>query len=414
MSNKIKKTELTWLIVGGAPRSGTTHMGYCLNQSKHIALFHEYDSNSFFSAVDSLFAETARMESISDLDVVSSDLNWLLDLLPSRDKHLKDIVQFIFQKVFNKKARFIGTKFPGYQNWIKPDYPVWIPPRYIHISRNPFDTILSSILKDNKTENLKPSDVDDVLFNWISAWNYAIEHADDEDFFHVFYYELLTDSKNIQERLSIFLDDVNDFDLSSFQSTHSKPCYERFCDVKLENYFPLIGYIAPEDNWVEFSVAKFNKRERIGFPYHWGRSIDLTVNADGWRYVSGFYPPELDGSWTKGYLSEILFTPTTPCNGAIQIYFEITWVSVFENRPVELNLILNKCHIFHGVISANTMNGQCSTYSVYVPIFHAMQFDTASLKFQIQNPINPYKLGLSSDDRELAFMVRNVKFEKLE
>jgi hypothetical protein len=413
MNNKnIKKTELTWLVVGGAPRSGTTHMGCCLNQSKDISLFHEYISDRFFSVVNALFEETDRMKLLSDRNNLD-DQAFLMNHLPDQEKHLKDIVQFVFKCVFNKKSRFIGTKFPGYQCWNQPDYPNWISPRYVHLTRNPFDAVLSLLIKDYKIEELKPSDVDDVLFYWISAWNHAVEHADDDNFFHIFYDELLVDSKSIEGRLSKFLDNVDDFNLSSFRATHSKPVYERFCDAKLEIYFPLISYIASEDNWTSFSAEKFNKRERIGFPYHWGREINLTLNSDGWRYVSGFYPPELDGSWTKGYLSEILFTPTTSCDGAIQISFEVSWVATFENRPVELNLILNDTNIYHCSMRTNLINGQCSTYSVYVPIFYLSSFNVVSLKFQTKNPINPYKLGLSDDDRDIAFMLRNVKFEKL-
>lgn len=406
-----KETKLKWLVVGGAPRSGTTHMGLCLNQSKDIALFHEYASHHFFSAVDALFTETERMQQLTELnDFDSQDF---LNYLPSRAAHLKDIVQFIFQRVFNKNARFIGTKFPGYQVWPLPCYPDWISPRYIHITRNPFDSILSLILKDYKVDELKPSDVDDLLFYWISAWNYAVEHIDNESFFHVFYDNLLTNSANVEKQMSIFLDGLDDFSLSSFHSTHSASCYERFCHAKLETYFSFISYIAPQDKWIDFATQRLNKHQRIGFPYHWGREIGLSVDSDGWRYVSGFYPPEVDGSWTKSYLSEILFAPTTPCGDDIQIYFEVSWVVMIENRPVEFDMVLNGSHIFHGMIKKDSSNEQLSFYSIYVPSFYCEQFDSISLKFQIKNPINPCKEGLSDDDRDLAFMIRSVRFEKM-
>ena len=87
--------ELTWLTVGGAPRSGTTALGEALNKSSHISLFHEYQSAVFFDAINLLFVEEERLSKYSDFNVYEK-------LVPVKKRDVAKIVSTIFSVVFKK------------------------------------------------------------------------------------------------------------------------------------------------------------------------------------------------------------------------------------------------------------------------------------------------------------------------
>lgn len=112
--------KLTWLTVGGAPRSGTTALGEALNKSAHIALFHEYQSAVFFDAINLLFVEEERLSKFSDFNVYEN-------LVPVKERDAATI----FSTVFKKNASVVGTKFPGAQVWRRPDIPNSIVEKYI-------------------------------------------------------------------------------------------------------------------------------------------------------------------------------------------------------------------------------------------------------------------------------------------
>lgn len=402
------RKPLEWLIVGGTPRSGTTALGAALNQSEEIALFHEYASHEFFVALDSFFREEDRMRGLGTT-------NDLLELLPTRAKNAENLARFIFQDTLGKKIPVIGTKFPGYQAWPQPDFPEWISPRYIHITRNPFDVVLSIIKKDYSSKEVSLQHVENALFQWIDSWNHAVDHVDDTNFLHIFYEDLLFDPEKEKHRAREFLHGIGDFSFSSFKAVHEKSTLDRYVEAGLEGYLPLIESVAPRIGWLDYARDMLDRRKRIGYPLRSGESINLSAQSNGWcRYTRGFYPAERDGSWTQGSVSEILFSPLFSSNGPIQVLFDVVWVATAHGESRELEIRLDGRKVFNGMIDLSGRNGQGRVYSIYVPQFECAPPQSVSLEFCIKQPVNPAMLGMSSDDRALGIMIRNVSFELLD
>lgn len=393
--------QLEWLIVGGSPRSGTTALGEALNQSEKIALFHEYASHKFFSAIDGFFEEEDRMRSLGDFEVNEH-------LIPTRSKYAKPLAKFLFCEMFGKNPQYIGTKFPGYQAWQKPKYPNWITPRYIHITRNPFDVIISVLKKDCAPENIDFTQVKNAFFWWIDAWNYAIAHADDDDFHHIFYDDIINNHQQEKIRVADFLG-VSDFSFDIFKATHNKPIRERYHNANLEQFIPFIESVIPLESWGLFSQNAFKNRQRFGFPLKINSTIDLSSSTDDYQYyASGFYPAEENGAWTCGEKSEILFTPTTEYSGPLQISFEVIWSATLYNEPRDVELILDNNTVFSGQIGLGSKNGKGHTYSIYIQNYHWHPMKTTSILFYIKNPVNPFKANISDDNRDIGLMIKNI------
>lgn len=138
-----------------------------------------------------------------------------------------------FADIFNKDATIIGTKFLGYQAWPAPRYPSWITPCVIHITRNPYDVVLSMIKKDDGNQCATAAVIEDAIHQWLSAWNHAIAHADDSDFCHVLYDDLYSGTRASRRHIADFLG-VDDFSLDSFKDVHSRSIADRYAAAGLE------------------------------------------------------------------------------------------------------------------------------------------------------------------------------------
>jgi len=285
--------ELTWLTVGGAPRSGTTALGAELNKSSHIALFHEYQSAIFFDAINLLFVEEERLSKYSDFNVYEK-------LVPVKERDIAKVVSTIFSVVFEKKASVVGTKFPGAQAWRQPDISNSIVVKYITILRNPFDCVLSAVLKDNVYDQ---NHVEGLLYWMLSAWNHAVEHSQDENFFHLFYEDLDGENAAVAESLAAFLGIPCDFDMSGMVSrvgSYSN-ILDRYKEAGIDYLIPFIDRLFPYDQWLMLAKERMVQRKVCGYVLPVGKTIRLTTNGDGWKYLyRGFYPPEIDGTWTDG------------------------------------------------------------------------------------------------------------------
>ncbi|MFM0640347.1 sulfotransferase [Paraburkholderia metrosideri] len=404
--SRLDTQDVTWLVVGGAPRSGTTALGAALNQSTDVALLHEYSSKVLFDSLNILFSEELRMRTQPDFDRYSH-------LFPIRDRDEKIIAQAVFRAVFKKDARFIGTKFPGHHAWPQPAYPEWLGFKEIHITRNPFDVVLSMVKKDH-SQGVKPADVENALYWWINAWNHTIDRAAADDFLNVFYDSLVVDHAEWHRKITDFLGEIGDFSLGEFRSTSSVVPSIKYGQANMSEYLPLIECVAKQEDWLAGAIAAYQNRQKIGFPLLDGQEIDLRRGSSGWRYIdSGFYSAEDGGAWTCGRQSELLFTLDGEYSGSISLSFDIVWAAEVHERGRDVVISLNSKTVFHSVVSLGSRNGAGTTLSIFVPDFEWKARSTVSLKLQVVEPVNPRREGLGDDNRELGIMIRKISLSKL-
>lgn len=404
--NQVTIPEINWLVVGGAPRSGTTALGAALNESADVALFHEYSSKVLFDALTMLFSEEVRMRGQADFDRYEH-------LMPIRSRDEKAVSQAVFRAVFGKDARFIGTKFPGHHAWPQPSYPAWLGFKEIHVTRNPFDVVLSTLKKDHPV-GASQADVENALYWWIHAWNHAVSRADAADFLNVFYDSLVVDHDGWHRKIVDFLGGLDDFSLSAFRGTSEVAASERYAQANLSAYVPMIECIARPDSWLADATAAYAAKRKIGFPLCEGQNIDLCSGANGWRYIdSGFYLAEHDGAWTRGAHASVLFTPEREYIGPASLSVDIAWVAEHHGRGREIEISLDGSTVFRSVVALGSRNGSGMTLGIFVPEVTFKPRSTVSLQLQVFDPLNPHREGLGDDNRDLGIMVRKISVSKL-
>ena len=421
------ETPLTWLTVGGCPRSGTTALGAALNGSGDIALLHEYPAKQFFDALDGLFLEEDRQRALGGTDFFGN-------LLLRREKTAKNIAQAIYRDVFGKDARFIGTKTPNNHLLPEPTFPDWVSQRIIHVTRNPFNTVSSSILKDKcgydanvqapkalseieslvsgKTAVAIARDVEERLSWWIGAWNYAVARADDPHFLHVFYEDLLARPSEEKERVIAFLGGAEDLSFSNFRSSNNCSGVDGFIASGLGEHLPLMASIVPGSDWLTFARDKFESRERFGFPIKAGEVFDFSSGGNSWKLPTyGFYSPERDGQWIQGEKATIHFSPCFSCEDCL-LTVEIPWALDIHGIPPIIEIELNGfTHI--QAVSLDERNGRLNRFHWVLRALSIKAGQQLTLNLRALNPRNPLRLGVGQDDRELSVMIRSLRFDPI-
>lgn len=396
--------ELTWLTVGGAPRSGTTALGEALNKSAHIALFHEFQSAVFFDAINLLFVEEERLSKYSDFNLYEKSV-------PVKERDVTKIVSTIFSVVFKKNASVVGTKFPGAQAWRQPTIPDSIIEKYITLCRNPFDCVLSAVLKDKAEGQLCDQNYNErLLYWWLSSWNHAVEHNLDGNFFHLFHEGLGEDNASTAQNIATFLGIPCDFDLTGMVSRiHTYPdLLDRYNEAGIGYLIPFINRLFPYDQWLSLANKRMEQKKLCGYVLPIGKTIRLTTDGDGWKYLySGFYPPEFDGTWTDGNVQKVLFTPDRHVYGSVCVTIAVIFavvpppvVSIFLDERLLVSIPME--------LPENGLGMQCS---FRIENFESIDSETMILKFCIDTSVNPKQLGLSDDDRNLGIMISSIRID---
>lgn len=401
------ETPLTWLTVGGCPRSGTTALGEVLNQHPGVALFHEYDQAHLFATVKALFKEEDRLGVYAETDQ--------FDLIPRRSKHELAIIQSLFQQVTGKTASVLGTKFPGAHLWPQPEIPRGMCWKQIHITRSP-QAVVTSYAKKMLREGYPGGHariLDVAIAHWVSAWNYAAVRQNDPNFLHVLYEDLASD-KTAADRIAGFLglDSEPRLDFSGFRSADKTAAQYRQ-ELETVGFGPALhrfDALAPLFHWDHWR----HRLEPLGFPLAAGEILDLrgAPGANGWYFpAQGFYPPEPDGRWLHGGVAELALIPEFSAKNA-KLTLEIAWVFEPGQTPPMLTLELDGQAVLRTPISrAGTPGGSPKSFVFDLQGLNLQAGHTAQLKLRVSNPRNPHAMGLSPDNRELSFMLSSLRLE---
>jgi hypothetical protein len=400
--------KLTWLTVGGAPRSGTTALGDALNKSSHIALFHEWQSALFFEAVELLFADEKRHRKFASFPDYER-------CMPIKERDVAQVVSAIFSVVLKKNASVVGTKFPGSQDWPRPTIPDCITEKHIHLSRNPFDCVLSAVKKnavEGTSQSLHAAEV--ILCNWLGAWNHAVEQHQKDNFFHLFYECLGSDNIVMAQDMAVFLDTPCDFDLAGVvaQVGLYAAVLDQYNEAGLAQMIPFIERLFPYDQWPALAKTRMNEKKLCGYVLSAGETIHLTSDGNGWKYLRhGFYLPERDGAWTAGKVAMVLFTPERHLCGAVFVTLDVVWSMDRVSPPPVVSIALNDQSLAVMPFILGPQNGLGKKYRLCCKNFDCVDGESIALTFCIDRPQNPMQLGLSNDDRNLGVMIRSIRID---
>lgn len=396
---------LIWLVAGGCPRSGTTALGAELSKSAYISLFHENASHSFFDAIDALFAEERRLRRYREFP------EWV-DLMPLREKHAAEIAATVFAVVFGARTPIIGTKFPGHQYWPRPTLPQGVVWKEVVTSRNPYDTVLSYSKKMvTQGDQKSPSGGwRRALVHWLHAWNYAVLNRDNPDFLNIMYDELSGDNSAVAQRVADHLGIERDFDLSGLSPRRSSDIEAKFAAAGISEALDLLRPICGYEDWLSVARDRMSSGRLFGYPMP-AEGIDFCSGGNSWMHTqSGFYPPELHGTWTSG--PSALVTLSVPQAPPTDMYLvlDVTWSLEMRGEVPSIVMLVDGETVACTKIELGKANGKGRTFQFKIPGYKSDGRGTA-IEIKIENPRNPKLLGVSNDDRDLGIMLRSLRFQ---
>ncbi|CAN2536369.1 hypothetical+protein [Methylocapsa aurea] len=365
--------KLTFVIISGAPRSGTSFFAATLSSHLNVAILHErsfadiinalgiiFSNNSMNEIIDALLFRISATEAApypiitddgSSVDrsvrtALSSSELIVRDFFLSRDKafpavdenirrpniaQASSVLASIFEAIYEKEnLTVIGTKIPNFHVHTECARLAEIGLTYkeIYISRNPVDIINSSIHRRNLTnsglDNWAIASVDQAVQEWYCNWVYADLQmcADNVNFLNVSYDRLLSSPNNELEKVSIFLGIDNRFDVTSWPLP-PELCLYALTREELDRVEFLFGRRANEIG--QYISAISPNDLFLTAP------LDGAINAcvdPGLYFVSGFGGQDSDGRWTIGKSSRIKFrvsnAPPTS-NVFVKIQFMSLW-----------------------------------------------------------------------------------------
>lgn len=173
-------TPHQWLLVGGAPRSGTTLLFHLLKGHQAIALKNERD----------LFD---RLLAVGEAQVAREYLAVLNE-----------------QQIAG--LRYLGEKRPEYYEYDLPQYFPGAWPRVVHVSRRPSDVVGSmlkraELARRGQDPGWSPHfGVRDGIDIWLRAWRYAMRNRNQSWFLHIKYEDLVDQPKRVLEQVADHLE----------------------------------------------------------------------------------------------------------------------------------------------------------------------------------------------------------------
>ena len=394
-----------WLVVGGAPRSGTTALGRALDRSAGIALFHEYASDTFFRAIDTLFAEERRHRGFPDFNPG--------DLMPVAGRDLAAIAGDVFQRVTGKRAPVIGTKFPGHQLWPAPRLPPGVALKQLMVIRSPLETVISSIEKAVRDEGRIGARyaADVAQHHWAHAWNHALLHAG-EALLPVLIDRVAADPVGEAARIAAFLGIVDDLDLSEVRSdAHPREVAARYGRLGLDALHEELRAAWLPRPWPE-QVARALERRTLHGPALHGNGIDFTIAGDSWKYAQhGLHPAETQGAWTAGGEALIVFRLPDPQPGDYRLTLGVGWAPRIGGETTRIDVVVDDQPVVEDLDLGEFLD-QRRAFELAVRSFAPHPAGTC-VRLRIRNPRSPRAFDEADDDRLLGCMLHSLAFERL-
>jgi hypothetical protein len=382
-------------------------LGEALSTSPDITLFHEYDSRAFFEAVDAFFMETARHQQHPDF------VNYA-QAMPVRERDAAKIAQSVFATVTGKATRIIGTKFPGHQSWPAPAMPPGIRAKEIMVTRNPYDVVYSyahKMVGDGQAADL-PSAAKVAFNHWIDAWSYTVRNRDNPDFLNVFYDELNGNNAEVASVVSQFLQLSEAPDLSSLSARQDPDIRTKFELADLSEVFNELNQMWSYEEWLDRAKADLTQGAVAILPLP-AAGLDMSDQRQASLFTSGFYPSEPDGAWTKGGESSITFRPSLDAEA--KDYFlvlHIVWAAMRGDQAPQVIIEVDGNQIADLALHLGWKNGSGADYHFKVPNYMPRSNGT-TVKISVKEPLNPKRLGVSEDDRDLGLMIKRVAFHPI-
>lgn len=350
------RPALQWLLVTGAPRSGTTLLRALLAKHPNVALLQEYGLSTLIDRIEALVRRPSRQaidwdeEDTGGFEKVAS----FYRAHPSRDAegrddgqldlgHFEAAARAIFSVLAPVKTlRVIGDKLPMSEPWENvPRLFERLPSlQILVIVRDPAEVVKSSLIRREATRRGRDGwpikTVQEAVAQWVRAWQltrtlkarypYAV---------HVLKYEdLCADPAGTLACVDAVLGlaaHAPDIPIET-----RPPHLSLMTATETMALMHLVGPVT--EDWPRATAEDLMKTHaQLPVPYAFGERLSFADEATGLYLVSGFSVPEAQGRWTVGVRARIAL-PHGMSNGIFLIELWITRTEVDEQGRCDFSL----------------------------------------------------------------------------
>lgn len=258
------------VLIGGCPRSGTTALWHFLNSAKGVYISSEENIFNLLSTLRPLLSTTERRMKVTDegMRALSTRESLKQESMYSHNfskTSVWKIVRSIYRVHFNQnnddesKLAIWGDKYPLYYKEMEKEvFQPWI--KYIHIVRNPYDTINSMIRRTELAKEGKDwwsaiTNVEDMITAWEEAFNLAETLSYRDNVLYLHYEDLIFKRDEVIEKINQFIGYELEFTypLESELDLHfTREYLDQDTIVKLQNSMYVSKYFA------KYQDDKFN------------------------------------------------------------------------------------------------------------------------------------------------------------
>jgi len=207
------------LLIGGAPRSGTTALLQVLNSHRSVYISSEENLVNTGKVLSKLLGTRERrartltggMRSLSHRETLT------LDNIHSHNFSVKSVwpaILYMYKWHHKRHAEgeplvVWGDKYPNYYKEI--DEVLALPhARYLHITRNPYDVVNSMLRRTEMSKQGKDwwkaiTDIDQMIEAWAQAYSTILRIERNPNVFHMHYESLVFDFDKTMDGLNNFL-----------------------------------------------------------------------------------------------------------------------------------------------------------------------------------------------------------------
>jgi Sulfotransferase family len=344
--------SILWLVVGGAPRSGTTLVQQILNSHPHIVCLHEFGLHRFVTILDQLFsveeerdawlvpaaakvakrlAESRRPVTAGEESYATADRPWSSmhefakfrydftrqeiddpELIPRR-KDAIDIYRSVLAAVSRKnQIRVCADKTPG--SLIRDTLPALETKlgsiKRLYIVRDPVATIESSVRRARSASRGEDqwhiSSVEEAIVEWAENWELVAREAREANNALILRYEdLVADFTVHASRIAAFCE-VEDKFTDLVMPTPEELREPMLSVAERALIEQQLGALATE--WQTLSLTEaFERFATIFLSIEPGTPIEANGPASSLVFKEGFAAPEDFGRWTLGHRARFAF-----------------------------------------------------------------------------------------------------------
>jgi hypothetical protein len=397
--------EVSWVILAGPARSGTTYLRELISTHPRAALFHEYGLQRLWRSLETLRPARAKEAPAA---IWNSD-GEARHSAPS-DLGRNELAQGLYERIFQRS----GLTLLGDKMALGANTPIPTPPagfagklRYVLLLRRPSCVMASSLARKDRAisgeDDWPVGSLEEAALQLMGAWRAMRTVAQDSEVkcMIVKYEDVLKSPAETIASIFEFLD------LSPLTDTLAVK--GRTAPVPVEwdrlSAFPHLRWL--EENWDRFSGDELLAQSEMPLMLPFDRELRFDNIGSMEVLQSGFSLPEPHGTWTNGPLAVLALThPAT--DHAMAVHLTVSAAHTSASRPCIVDVTINDATP-HRLELPNAFG----VHRILLSTDHFRKDRGLVLKLNILHP-KALDEAPVSEPRQLGLAISAIRLEKIE